>query len=158
MDLFEFDGLDEISETMSMIKKVYPKEIKKFMQSEGNKLKNRTIKTAKSSVGVKTGNFLKSIKRGKYYKYAENGADSIRVYAGGQAPHSHLIEYGHEMITPKTRTTKKSGKLRLKNGGKSVGRVLGYHIFSISADMFENTYEKDCEKFADRITETLNKG
>ncbi len=36
--------------------------------------------------------------------------------------------------------------------------VLGYHIFSVSANMFENTYEKDCEKFADKIIEPLNKG
>ncbi len=117
MHMFEFEGLDELSDTMIMVSKAYPKGIKKFMQSEGNKLKNKTLKIAKSSVGVKTGNFLKGIKRGKYYKYVENGADSIRVYAGGQAMHSHLIEYGHEMITPKTRKGKK-----LNNGGKSVGR------------------------------------
>jgi len=156
--LFELEGLDELSDTMIMLGQVYPKEIKKFMQKEGNKLKKKTLETAKSSVGEKTGNYLAGIKRGKYYKYSGNGADSIRVYSGAPARHGHLIEYGHKMITPKTRTTKKSGTLSLKNGGEYVGDVLGYHIFSVSRDIFESQYEKDCEKFADKIVEPLNKG
>lgn len=153
MALFEIEGLDELADAMAMVSKVYPEEVKKFMQSEGTKLRNRTLKTAKSSVGKITGNYEKGIKRGKYYKYAGNGADSIRVYSG--APHAHLIEYGHKLITPKTRTTKKSGKLSLKNGGNYIGDVLGYHIFSVSADMFESKYEEDCEKFADKIMKDL---
>ncbi len=153
MVLFEVDGIEDFSEAIEMIRKVYPNEVKKFMQSEGTKLKNRTLKTAKSSVGKITGNYEKGIKRGKYYKYAGNGADSIRVYSG--ASHAHLIENGHKLITPKTRTTKKSGKLSLKNGGKYIEDVLGYHIFSVSADTFESKYEKDCEKFADKIMKNL---
>lgn len=140
MALFEFNGLDEMTEALSMVQKVYPKEVKKFMQSEGTKLKNRTLKTAKSSVGKKTGNYQKGIKRGKYYKHSKTGADSIRVYVGN---HGHLIEDGHEMIT---------------HSGEKVGNVLGYHIFKVSANIFEDTYEKDSEKFADKITEQLNKG
>ncbi len=158
MSLFDIEGLDELSDTMIMIGEVYPKEVKKFMQLEGNKLKNRTLKTARSSVGKKTGNFEKGIKRGKYYKYSKTGADSIRVYSGSPAFHGHLIEYDHKQVTPKTRTTKKSGKLNLKNGGKYIKDVLGYHIFSVSRNMFESQYEKDCEDFADKITEPLNKG
>lgn len=143
MALFEIDGLDELVSTMDLVSKNYPKEVKKFMQSEGTKLKNRTIKKAKATVGVKTGNFLEGIKRGKYYKYRENGADSIRVYAGRPAYHAHLIEHGHDMVT---------------HSGKKVGRVQGYHIFKTAADEFESTYEADGEKFADKIAEQLNKG
>lgn len=140
---FETDGLDDFIDSMELIEKNYPTEIKKFMQSEGNKLKNRTLKTAKSSVGKKTGNYLKGIKRGKYYKYKGNGAGSIRVYAGRPANHGHLIELGHKMVGHEPNK-------------KSVGNVKGYHIFSVSADMFESTYESDCEKFADEITKNLD--
>jgi hypothetical protein len=48
MALFEFDGLDEVAETLDMVSKAYPKEVKKFMQSEGNKLKKEN--QAKSNV------------------------------------------------------------------------------------------------------------
>lgn len=135
---FEINGLDEMTEALSMVQKVYPKEVKKFMQSEGNKLKKETKSKAQSSVKKKTGNYLKGIKRGKYYKYNGNGADSIRVYTGKPARHGHLIEDGHK--TP------------------SGSRTKAYHIFKTSADAFESTYEKDCDNFADKIAEPLNKG
>lgn len=135
---FEIEGLDEMTEALGQVQQIYPKEIKKFMQSEGTKLKNRTLKTAKTSVGEKTGNYQKGIKRGKYYKYSGNGADSIRVYAGKPAHHGHLIEYGHKT--------------------SSGSRTRAYHIFKTSADAFEGTYEKDCDTFADKIAKPLNEG
>lgn len=135
---FEVSGLDEMTNALGQVQELYPREIKKFMQSEGTKLKNRTLKTAKSNVKKKTGNYFKGIKRGKYYKYSGNGADSIRVYAGKLAHHGHLIEYGH----------------KTSNGG----RTKAYHIFKTSADAFESNYESDCEKFADEITKPLNEG
>lgn len=57
---FEIEGLDKMTEALSQVQQIYPKEIKKFMQSEGTKLKNRTLKTAKTSVGKKTGNYQKA--------------------------------------------------------------------------------------------------
>ena len=135
---FEVSGLDEMTNALGQVQELYPKEIKKFMQSEGTKLKNRTLKTAKSNVKKKMGNYFKGIKRGKYYKYSGNGADSIRVYAGKPAHHGHLVEYGH----------------KTKNGN----RTKAYHTFKTSADAFESTYESDCDKLADKITEPLNKG
>ena len=135
---FEIDGLDEMTEALSQVQELYPKEIKKFMQKEGTKLKNRTKKKAKSSVKKKTGNYLEGIKRGKYYKYDENGADSIRVYAGKPAHHGHLLEYGHRTLNN--------------------NMTRAYHIFKTTADDFESTYENDCEDFANKIIEPLNKG
>lgn len=138
---FEISGLDEMTEALKQVQDAYPQEVKKFMQSEGTKLKNRTVKTAKSSVKQHTGNFVKGIKRGKYYKYSGNGADAIRVYSGKPAHHGHLLEYGHELIS---------------RSGKHIGTVKAYHIFKTAADEFESTYESDSEKFADKIADKLN--
>ena len=41
MDFFEIEGLYEVTDTMRMIRNVYPKEVKRFMQSEGNKRRIR---------------------------------------------------------------------------------------------------------------------
>ena len=142
MSGFEFDGsLDDFTRTVELISKNYPKEVKKFMQKEGNKLKRLTLKTAKASVNKKTGNYFEGIKRGKYYRHASTGADSIRVYTGAPANHGHLIEHGHEMVT---------------HDGKSTGRfVHGRRVFQKAEIEFESTYETDCEKFADEIADTL---
>jgi hypothetical protein len=42
------------------------------------------------------------------------------------------------------------------NGERTGKYVRGYHIFKSAADDFENDYDKDCEKFSDKITEPLN--
>lgn len=135
---FIIEGLDEMTEALNAVQSLYSKEIKKFMQKEGTKLKNRTLKTAKSTVKKKTGNYFKGVKRGKYYKHDGTGADAIRVYTGAPGYHGHLLEYGH----------------KTKSGSKTTA----YHVFKTSADEFESTYEKDCEKFADTIIEPLNRG
>ncbi len=144
MELFEIEGLYELTDTMKMISQVYPKEVKKFMQSEGNKLKRKTLELAKFNVGEETGNLFKGIKRGKVYKHRETGADSVRVYGGAPANHVHLIEYGHKMLD--------HNKKLVKNGRSFVN---GYHIFKMAADEFESKYDKDCDKFADKIIKDL---
>ena len=47
---FEIEGLDEVTEAFNMVQDLYPKEIKKFMQTEGNKLKIETMNKARSDV------------------------------------------------------------------------------------------------------------
>lgn len=130
MALFEFGEVAELTETLKQVRNVYPKEVRQFMMREGTKLKNRTLKKAKASVKKRSGNFFKGIKRGKYYKY-KGETDSIRVY--GTSPHTHLIEYGH--------------------GGSAPARA--FHIFSTAGDDFNATYDKDCEKFAEKIAKKL---
>ena len=141
-DLFDTKGVDDFLQSIKNTQKAYKKEVKKFMRKEGSELRKRTVKTAKSYVGTKTGNYHKSIKRGKYYKYDGNGADSIRVYSGAPAYHGHLIEYGHEMVGHKPNK-------------KRSGYVNGHLVFKSAADSFESNYENDCEKFNNDIMKVL---
>jgi len=151
---FDTKDIEDYLNDMGLVAKNYPKEIKKFMQSEGTKLKNRTIKKVKSStLGKITGNYERGIKRGKYYKYRENGADSIRVYSN--APHAHLIEYGHEIVHSGGGKMKREKRKREYGTGKY---TRAFHLFRRAAEEFESVYETDCEKFALKIVEPLNKG
>ena len=75
--------------------------------------------------------YLKSIKRGKVYQY--NGAQAVRVYS--TAPHAHLIEDGHRMVT---------------HDGREVGFVPGHHVFEIAGTEFEAQYLTDVDDFLDR--------
>ncbi|MBR1737473.1 MAG: HK97 gp10 family phage protein, partial [Firmicutes bacterium] len=104
--------------------------------------KNRVLKSARSRVNKVTGNYLKGIVRGKYYKYRENDADSIRVYAKRPgANHAHLIEYGHKIVS--------------KSGNDTGGYVPGHLVFKAAADSFDGDYERDCDKFTDKIIDKL---
>lgn len=111
-------------------------ETRKFLRTEGGKLRKVTVSKAKQLVKQKTGNYLQGIKRGKVYKY-EGDQTSIRVY--GSSPHSHLIEYGHVQV----------------RDGKEVGFVKGKKVFEQSRKDFESVFYNDCEDFVDEL---LDKG
>lgn len=97
------------------------------MRKEANKLRKQTVNGARR-LGKKTGNYLKSIKRGKPYSYRRSNA--IRVYS--YAPHAHLIEEGHRMVT---------------HDGQEVGFVQGHHVFETAARDFEPQFQSDLDDF-----------
>lgn len=108
------------------------KDAKEFLRKSGNKLKNKTLNIAKVRVKEGTGNYIKSIKRGKVYDF--KGALAVRAYS--TAPHAHLIEYGH---IKKDRT------------GKEHGFTRGKHIFTTASKEFEDEFYSDTKKFIDDI-------
>ena len=94
----------------------YEKAERRFLQKEGAKLRSKTKAQARK-LGKKTGNYLKSIKRVRVYSYA---------------PHAHLIEEGHRMVT---------------HDGREVGFVKGHHVFEVAAKGFESEFYTDLDDF-----------
>ena len=123
--VFDTRELDAYAKELERTARESPKLQKKFMRQEGSKLLRRTKSEAKR-VKVKTGNYKKSIKRGKVYEY--DGAQAIRVYS--TAPHAHLIEDGHRMVT---------------HDGREVGFVPGMHVFEVAGKGFEPEYLADID-------------
>ena len=150
----EIDGLD-ISELADFSKdlielatKTMPKESREFLRKEGSALRKEVVKTAKSRVKVKTGNYIKGIKRGKVYKF-EGNETAVRVYhvngkgkklKNGEAPdpHAHLIEYGH-VIADKNKNVK--------------GFKRGYHVYRDSLKNYEKEFLNNCENFIEDMME-----
>ena len=136
-DIFEIGELTAFEKSLvKLANDTMPKETKKFLREEGTKLKKKTLAKAKQKVKKDTGNYFKSIKRGKVYKY--NGDLSIRTYS--YAPHSHLIENGHRIV----------GK-----NGEEHGYKQGEHVFEEAKNQFEGEYYVDTQKFIDSV---LDKG
>lgn len=133
--VFDVSELDNFARRMSRTARSIQKSQKSFLRKEGTKLKTRTVREARK-VGKKSGKYLKSIKRGKVYTY--DGAQAVRVYS--TAPHAHLIEDGHRMVT---------------HDGQEVGFVRGYHVFENAGKDFEPQYQRDVEDFLDEEVEQL---
>jgi len=134
--VFDASELDAYAGELQKVAREFPKKEKIFMQKEGRKLRAKTLREART-LGKKTGNYLKSIKRGKAYRY-EDDTMAIRVYS--TAPHAHLIEEGHRIVTPE---------------GKEAGFVPGRHIFEIAGKAFEHEYVTDIDEFLDEVVEKL---
>ena len=133
--VFDTRELDAYARELERTARDAPKTQKKFMRQEGSKLLRRTKSEAKR-VKVKTGNYKKSIKRGKVYEY--DGAQAIRVYS--TAPHAHLIEDGHRMVT---------------HDGREVGFVPGMHVFEVAGKGFEPEYLADIDDMLDEAVKEL---
>lgn len=130
--IFDISELDNLSKKMlKLANSEMPRECKKFIKKEGNKLKKITKSNAKSLVKRKTGEYVKGIKSGKSYKYS--GMWSNRVYS--TSPHAHLIENGHRIVKNK----------------KEYGFVEGKHVFERSGKIFENEFVKDVEDFINNV-------
>lgn len=135
-DGFDFKELEQYEKKLiDLATKKMPTECKKFVRAEGTKLKRITLRTAKASVKKDTGNYFKSIKRGKAYKYRGNDAWAVRVYS--YDPKAHLLENGHRIVT------------RGKNIEK--GFAKGYKVFEKSEKSFQNTFYNDVEDFIDDV-------
>ena len=128
---FDTASLQRLGRDLLRCGEAYSKKEKKFLRQEGSKLLRKTKKKAKR-VGKKTGNYQKSIKRGKLH--AKNGALRIRVYSGD--PIAHLIEDGW---TPKAR----DGSRGAAQDGKGV--------FEKAFEAFAPDYEKDAEEMIDEM-------
>lgn len=118
-----------------------PKIAKSFMKGEARHLKNKAAKKAKSEVGTKTGNYVKGFKVGKkVYGYADA---KYNVIVRNTAPHAHLIEEGHDIVT---------------KSGQKVGYAPGKHILENTAVEFESQFAKDIEnKLAKKVIEEMEK-
>nr|DAS40378.1 MAG TPA: putative tail component [Caudoviricetes sp.] len=130
----KIEGLNEFTkEMLDICSKEYPKQVKRMLQKSGNKLRRKVVGKAKGMVKTKTGNYIKGFKRGRVYKYGGD-EDAVRVY--NSAPHAHLIEYGHRMVT---------------KSGKEVGFVKGYHVLDGIKGEFSEEFSKDIDEMLDNL-------
>lgn len=109
-----------------------PKVTEKFMKSEAKKLKNKAKRDAKKVLKNHTAaagkGYLNRMQAGKkVYSYGD-AKYNILVY--NSAPHAHLIEEGHNMVT---------------HSGATVGFVPGKHIIENAAISFEKQFAKHIE-------------
>lgn len=133
MNGFSTKDLEALENEVLRLAKKYPKEVKTFLQKQGNKLKAKAKKKAKSKIKSKNGNYLKKFKRGKVYKYNLE-EDTVRVY--NSAPHAHLIERGH-IIKDKI--------------GKEHGFKKGEFILEESQKEFQEEFIKATDDFIDTV-------
>lgn len=137
-DGFDFNELTKFEKKMvDLANDKMPRESKKFIKKEANKL-NKENKNAYKSKGIGdvTGNLIKGFNSGKVYKY--NGAWSARAF--NSSPHAHLLDKGY-IWTP-------------HNGQTGTEKFIpGFNFMDAARRSFESKYYKDTLDFLDDVLE-----
>ena len=115
-------GFDELEKAMKQCEKNYPSQADAFLMAEGRAVNKRT----KSLTPVRTKKLRNSWRTKKVKLYKDGKVRVVRVQS--TAPHAHLIELGHKIVSG-GRTRERGRKLnrvqRSARGIKSGGYVQG---------------------------------
>ena len=137
VDVSEWTDFDR--DVLEFVEKEMPNECKKFMRREGGRLRTATKKMARATIKKKTGNYLAGVKSTKAWKNAR-GDYGVKVRADHKiAPHTHLIEYGHRVVTRNKRDT----------GFKSKA----FPIYKEANANFQNKFFSDALEFTGQMLE-----
>lgn len=144
---FSYSGTDELEKAMERAGKVLPEyteiALKKEARAVAKELKSRVDEEAKGH-GKKPGTLKRSFKPGKVIKSGSNYTAAVL----SSAPHYHLYEEGHDMISHKRKN--KSGKGKVGTG-KFIKEVHGRKtVARYMAQRSENA-EEIAEKLLDDI-------
>ena len=137
LDVREWDKFD--LDILDFVEKEMPKECKKFMRREGGRERTETRREARSTIKKKTGNFLKGVKVTRAWRNAKGGY-GVKIRADHRiAPHTHLIEYGHRILTRKRRFTGY--------------RATDFHIYENANEHFQGKFYNDTLVFVGQMLE-----
>lgn len=132
--------LDDFRRELEDLQEHFPKEAKRLMRLSGNHARKIVLRKAKQSVIEDTGNYFKSIKRGKVWVDDSSGEYKVRTYS--RSPHAHLLEYGHRMVGHEP-------------DKKELGFVLGFNIFDKASKEINQQWNGILEKEFDKIMSKL---
>lgn len=120
----EFQGLTDFQKKLlAVAPKENRKEFNKMFRKVGNRGMTHVRREARMKIDSNsgTGNYMKGFKRGKVFEDSEG---KIVVRLMNKAPHGHLIEYGHRMVT---------------ESGEEVGFIPGKHVVENGAKKFQES-------------------
>lgn len=130
-------NFDDICKDVINLSKSLEEEGKKFLLEQAGILKKKTLRIANNKIKKKTGNYIKSLKRGRVFTF-EGNVHKCSVFS--YAPHAHLIEYGHKMLDKNKNSTK-------------LEKVKGKEIFKEAREEFSKEFEENTEKKINEIFE-----
>lgn len=134
----EGNGLETFIRELTNLEEHFPKEAKRLMLRSGAKARTIVAKTARRLVQKQTGNYHRSIKRGRVWIDSSSGEIKVRVYT--RAPHGHLLEYGHRIVA---------------HDGTEHGFKEGYHVFERATTEIEKEWTDIVSTEFNRIMDKL---
>lgn len=134
MDI-QFDDVTRFEERMHKQMQSLPRERKSFIKMWGRLCIKDIKKQFRSDTKKKTGNLIKYTKLGR--PYMDGDEQKVLIHFSN---HAHLIEKGHNIVTPKT----------LMNTGK---RTRAFGSVAKAMNGSQSNYDKAFEKWVNKVIE-----
>lgn len=145
-------GFDELKKAFERCEKRYPNQADALLMAQGQAVNKKT----KSLTPVKTKRLRNSWRLKKVKLYKGGKVRVVRIQS--TAPHAHLIELGHEIVSG-GRTRERGRKLnrvqRSSRGISSGGRTRAFKMLESSASEAGSRFESDCKKMLDNLTSDI---
>lgn len=145
-------GFDELEKAFKRCEKNYPNQADAFLMAEGQAVNKKT----KSLTPVRTKKLRNSWRLKKVKQYKSGKVRVVRIQS--TAPHAHLVELGHEVVSG-GRTRERGRTLnrvqRSARGIKSGGYVEGKHMLEKSISEARTKFESGAQKMLDRVTKDI---
>lgn len=165
-------GFDELKKAFERCEKRYPNQADALLMAQGQAVNKRT----KALTPVRTKKLRNSWRLKKVKLYKGGKVRVVRIQSA--APHAHLIELGHEIVTLSAfasqkstygrppflaahggRTRERGRKLnrvqRSSRGISSGGRTRAFKMLESSVSEAGNRFESDCKKMLDNLTSEI---
>ena len=145
-------GFDELEKAFKRIEQRYPNQADAMLMAQGQAVNKRT----KALSPVRTKKLRNSWRLKKVKVYRGGKVREVRLQTG--APHTHLIELGHEIIRggrTRERGRSRNRVQRSARGIKSGGRVQGVYMLQKSMTEAGILCEQDAKKLLDRLTKEV---
>lgn len=147
----ELTGAKEVRDNMLKAIDTYPDEAGKTLKGIGSRLKKK-LKDASPDGKMKASyksekarkKAIKSKLKNRWRAKLEGYGENMRIEVSSKAPHFHLVERGHKIVT-------RSGKA----GGFVAGR---FFKEKVAQEAEAQLIPKEIEKFAKRITKKIGGG
>jgi len=144
----EIFGFDELQKAFNRIEKKYPDKVDAMLAAQGRVATNKT--KSKTPVG-KTKKLKSSWRMKKPKQYGKTRV----VRTQSEAPHAHLVEDGHEIISggsSRANGRKLNRVGRAVKGVKSGGRVEGKKMLESTFRSLESSFNKSAENLLSDLT------
>lgn len=150
---FELTGLRELSSDCKKVLQRYPDASIKEMKTFGKEFKKKVISETPDSGQRHRGKLNKGFSVAVKGSYLDQ-----RLELSSNAPHYHLVEYGHEVV-PRGKGKKRTRedavkKQRLRPGNRGV--VHGRYMVARTAPDFRERFPKVIEDFTDKMLREEN--
>jgi len=149
-------GMEELAQDFESLVKRYPDKAGTLLRRSGRDIRNKVIENVKHDTDFDETK-KKSLARTSSYNVSRVKGFGIKQYVevSAKAPHFHLVEHGHEMVTPRSRSYTTAGgnkkKVTLYNGGQNVGFVQGRHMMEKAVKVHERVMPLEVDAMVDEL-------